>query len=77
MYLVFAGLTADFSALSSYLENVNHTILTGTSRWNGLNLNAQVIIMFDKDDALALRDFLKNDLHQLEVPVHFINSTVI
>ena len=60
-----------------YLRSVDHTLLEGTSVWNKLALNAQVVIMFNKEDALAFKYFLYNDLHQIEVPIHFIKSTLI
>ena len=63
--------------VKTYLCSVEHTLLEGTSVWNQLGLNAQVVIMFNKEDALAFRDFLHGDLHQIEVPIHFISSTQI
>ena len=63
--------------VKTYLRSVEHTLLEGTSVWNKLALNAQVVIMFNKEDVLAFRDFLHNDLHQIEVPIHFIRSTKI
>ncbi len=77
MYLIFVGITLQIDQVKNYLRAVEHTLLEGTSVWNKLELNAQVVIMFNKDDALAFRAYLQNDLHQLEVPVHFINSTQI
>lgn len=77
MYLIFVGITIQIDEVSTYLRAVEHTLLEGTSFWNKLELNAQVVIMFNKVDALAFRDFLRNDLHQIEVPVHFINSTQV
>ena len=63
--------------VKTYLRSVEHTLLEGTSVWNKLALNAQVVIMINKEDALAFRDFLHCDLHQIEVPIHFISSTQI
>ena len=77
MYLIFVGITVQIDEVKKYLRTVEHTLLEGTSVWNKLELNAQVVIMFNKVDALAFRDFLRNELHQLEVPVHFVNSTKI
>ena len=77
MYLIFIGITVQIDEVRAYLRAVEHTLLEGTSVWNKLALNAQVVIMFNKEDALAYRDFLYNDLHQLEVPIHFIRSTLI
>lgn len=77
MYLIFVGITIQIDEVKNYLRSVEHTLLEGTSVWNMLELNAQVVIMFNKEDALAFREYLQNDLHQLEVPVHFINSTQI
>ena len=77
MYLIFLGITVQIDEVRDYLREVEHTLLEGTSVWNKLELNAQVVIMFNKVDALAFRDFLRNELHQLEVPVHFVNSTKI
>ena len=58
-----------------YLMAVEHTLLEGSSVWNTLELNAQLVIMFNKEDALDFKEYLRNELHQLEVPVHFVNST--
>ena len=77
MYLIFVGITIQIDEVREYLRAVEHTLLEGTSVWNRLELNAQVVIMFNKVDALAFRDFLRNDLHQLEIPIHFVNSTLI
>jgi hypothetical protein len=77
MYLIFVGITIQIDEVKKYLREVEHTLLEGTSVWNKLELNAQVVIMFNKDDALAFKGYLRNELHQLEVPVHFINSTQI
>ena len=77
MYLIFVGITIQIDEVRDYLRAVEHTLLEGTSVWNRLELNAQVVIMFNKVDALAFRDFLRNKLHQIEVPIHFINSTKI
>jgi hypothetical protein len=77
MYLIFVGITVQIDAVKKYLSTVEHTLLEGSSVWNKLALNAQVVIMFNKEDALTFREYLLNDLHQLEVPVHFINSTHI
>ena len=63
--------------VKTYLRSVEHTLLEGTSVWNKLALNAQVVIMFNKEDALAFRYFLHCDLHQIVVPIHFISSTQI
>ena len=77
MYLIFVGITVQIDEVKNYLRAVEHTLLEGSSVWNKLELNAQVVIMFNKDDALAFRAFLHNDLHQIEVPIHFIRSTLI
>ena len=77
MYLIFVGITIQIDEVRDYLRAVEHTLLEGTSVWNRLELNAQVVIMFNKDDALAFREYLHNELHQIEVPVHFINSTQV
>ena len=77
MYLIFVGITVQIGEVRAYLRAVEHTLLEGTSVWNQLALNAQVVIMFNKEDALTFRDFLHNDLHQIEVPIHFISSTQI
>ena len=77
MYLIFLGITLQRDEVKQYLRRVEHTLLEGSSVWNGLELNAQVVIMFNKNDALTFRDFLHNNLHQIEVPVRLINSTKI
>jgi len=77
MYLIFVGITVQIDEVRAYLRAVQHTLLEGTSVWNKLALNAQVVIMFNKEDALAFRDFLHSDLHQIVVPIHFISSTQI
>ena len=77
MYLIFVGITVQIDEVKNYLRAVEHTLLEGSSVWNTLELNAQVVIMFNKDDALAFREYLHNNLHQLVVPVHHINSTQI
>ena len=77
MYLLFLGITVQIDEVKTYLRSVEHTLLEGTSVWNKLALNAQVVIMFNKEDVLTFRDFLHNDLHQIEVPIHFISSTQI
>ena len=77
MYLIFIGVTVQIGKVKNYLCSVEHTLLEGSSVWNKLELNAQVVIMFKKEDALTFRSYLKNELHQIEVPIHFINSTKI
>ena len=77
MYLIFVGITVQINQVKNYLRAVEHTLLEGSSVWNKLELNAQVVIMFNKEDALAFRAYLHNDLHQLEVPVHFVSSMQI
>jgi hypothetical protein len=77
MYLIFVGITIQIDEVRNYLRAVEHTLLEGTSFWNKLELNAQVVIMFNKEDALSFRDFLTDNLKQIEVPIHFINSTQI
>lgn len=77
MYLIFLGITVQIDEVRDYLRAVEHTLLEGSSVWNRLELNAQVVIMFNKVDTLAFRDFLRIDLHQIEVPIHFVNSTKI
>ena len=77
MYLIFLGITVQIDEVRDYLRAVEHTLLEGSSVWNTLELNAQVVIMFNKNDALDFRDYLRNELHQLEVPIHFMSSTKI
>ncbi len=77
MYLIFLGITLQIGEVKEYLRLVEHTLLEGSSVWNTLELSAQVVIMFNKDDALTFRNFLQDDLHQIEVPIHFMNSTKI
>ncbi len=77
MYLIFLGITVQIDEVKNYLRAVEHTLLEGASVWNKLALNAQVVIMFNKEDALAFREFLHNDLHQFVVPVHFVDSIQI
>lgn len=77
MYLIFVGTTDYIGELKSYLSLKNHTLLEGTATWMGAPLNSQVIVMFDKEEALKLRGFLMETCAQKEVPIHFIQTTKI
>jgi hypothetical protein len=69
MYILFAGTTDHKSRLTTFLQNVPHTLLQGTSVWQGKRLDAQVIIFFDKQSALLVKKFLKEKCHQKDVPL--------
>jgi hypothetical protein len=77
MYLVFAGTTDHLARLKKFLGTIDHTLLEGTSSWQGWPLAAQVIIVFDKDKALQIRDFLTVHCRQKEVPIHHVPTIQI
>lgn len=76
MYLLFCGTTDFILELKQYLKNVPHTLLEGTSSWQGLQLNAQVVVFFNKEDAVNTKNFLEVHCGQKDVPLHYITTQV-
>lgn len=74
MYLIFIGTTDYLGLLHTYLQNVPHTMLQGSGAWQGNSLNAQVVIMFNEQDAIALRKFMCTVGQQKEVIIHKVTT---
>jgi hypothetical protein len=69
MYIIFVGTTQYINNLKSFLANVNHTLLEGSSTWEGKQLDAQVIICFNRADAKRIQEFCLTSLKQESVPI--------
>jgi hypothetical protein len=69
IYLIFVGITVQIDEVKNHLKAEDHTLLEGSSVWNKLELNAQVVIMLKHDDALVFKKYLDTDLQRLEVPI--------
>lgn len=72
MYLVFVGTTDYLELLITHLNTTysGYTILEGFGGWQGQQLNSQVVIFFNREDALNFSKWCTTVINQQAAPVY-------